>query len=892
MTPDMPLVGFYDYRLVALSVFIAILAAYAALDLAGRVATAQRGARLVWLCGGSFAMGSGIWAMHYVGMVAFRLPVPVTYDWPAVLLSLFAAILASGVALYTVSRPFVTVRLKVVGGIFMGCGIAAMHYIGMYAMRLPAMCVYSAGLVLISVVSAIVISVIALQQACLFRETRSSGGWRKCGSALLLGLAIPVMHYVGMAAVHFVPRYSEADRYAVSIGSIGLAGIVVVTLLILGFVFFSSMVDRKFLSQTQRLAEKELQLQTIFDNMTEGILVLDRNGKTVLMNNAALRLTNTPEGANAHAPVPDQFDLLLPTGEFLPMEQWPRARALRGEFAQGLELIYRRKSTGETSTREVTTAPVPGANGQFSQVIVTFRDVTHRKQMDETRTRLASIVESSEDAIIGKDDKGIVTSWNAAAEKIFGYTAAEMIGQPVMLLLPDDRQQEESEILARIKQGDTVEHIETIRKKKNGQFIHVSLTISPIRDANGRVIGASKIARNISERKQLENQLHQSQKMEAIGQLTGGIAHDFNNLLSVIVGNLGLIGRLASENEAIVTRVKTAQKAAARGADLTRRLLAFSRNVELKAVPTKLHHSVRNVMELARTVGPEIKITTHFDDSIPLVLVDPAGLENALLNLVVNARDAMPKGGTLTMSTRLNNLEENYPPVQAGELKAGRYACISVSDTGHGMSKETLERVFEPFFTTKPRGKGTGLGLAMVYGFARQSGGIVRIYSETGYGTTVSIQLPLAESGAQPLPAPVQGLPPAKLGGKVLVVDDELDVLEIAVVYLEEMGYTVYQASDGAGALEVLERQRNIDLMVTDIVMPGGINGAELAQKARELVPQIRVIYCSGFAADVLAERSMTLVHGPLLNKPYQQEEFEAIVRSTMTGAEAGIATA
>jgi len=277
---------------------------------------------------------------------------------------------------------------------------------------------------------------------------------------------------------------------------------------------------------------------------------------------------------------------------------------------------------------------------------------------------------------------------------------------------------------------------------------------------------------------------------------------------------------------------------------------------------------------------------------MPPVLVDAGGLENALLNLVVNARDAMPHGGTVTLSTQVSTLEEDYPAVLAGDLKAGRYAHISVSDTGHGMSKETLERAFEPFFTTKPRGKGTGLGLAMVYGFAKQSGGGVQIYSEPGYGATISIYLPLAESSVQPLRASLQGLTPAKLSAEVLVVDDEPDVLEIAVVYLKGMGYTVYQANDGVSGLVILKQQKNIDLLVTDLIMPGGINGAELAQMAREWLPHIRIVYCSGFEAEGLEERNMPLVHGPLLNKPYQQEEFEAMVRSAMTTPEVDVEAA
>jgi PAS domain S-box-containing protein len=490
----------------------------------------------------------------------------------------------------------------------------------------------------------------------------------------------------------------------------------------------------------------------------------------------------------------------------------------------------------------------------------------------------------SEDAIIGKSDTGVVTSWNQGAEKLFGYAATEMIGRSIKHLLPGDRQHEEEEILSQIRQGKSVDHFETVRVRKNGGLVHVSLTISPIRDAKGKIIGASKIVRNITGRKQMERQLQQSQKMEAIGQLTGGIAHDFNNLLGVIVGNLDLLERLIAGSEVALKRVQTAQKAAARGADLTRRLLAFCSSVELKPAPTELHQSVRNMIEMARALGPDIKIATHLDESMPLVLVDAGGLENALLNLAVNSRDAMPAGGTITITTKLSTFEESYPPVRTGEVTAGCYACISVSDTGCGMSKETLSRVFEPFFTTKPHGRGTGLGLAMVYGFVKQSGGTVSIYSEPGLGTTLTFYLPLAENISQSLPAIVPEVLPAKRSGKVLVVDDELDLLEIATIYLDEMGYTTYRAQDGVSALEVLEQQGDIDLIVTDIVMPGGMNGVELAQRARQLLPKVKLIYCSGFPADAMTERKLPVLDGRLLNKPYQRAAFGAMVSAAMEG--------
>jgi CheY-like chemotaxis protein len=252
------------------------------------------------------------------------------------------------------------------------------------------------------------------------------------------------------------------------------------------------------------------------------------------------------------------------------------------------------------------------------------------------------------------------------------------------------------------------------------------------------------------------------------------------------------------------------------------------------------------------------------------------------LNLVVNARDAMPNGGSLNITTESRNLEENYAPVQAGEMKAGRYASVSVSDSGHGMSREVLARALEPFFTTKERGKGSGLGLAMVYGFVKQSGGTIRIYSETGLGTTVTFYLPFAERRARLVSSSVEKTQPRSSTVSVLVVDDEIDLLEIAVAYLQDMGCSTFEAKDGASAFEIMMSHSEIELVVTDIVMPGGMNGVELVRKIRQFRPQIKIIYCSGFPAGALAERSMPLIDEPLLHKPYQRAEFDAIVRQTL----------
>jgi len=880
-----PLLGHYDYKLVAVSIFIAILASYAALDLAGRIFTARGVKRLAWLCGGAVAMGTGIWAMHYVGMEAFHLPVPVEYDWPTVLLSLEAAIGASGVALFVASRPTMGRYRALAGSIVMGSGIAAMHYIGMAAMRLPAMCVYNPALVLLSVVLAIVISFGALQLTFLVREQRDSWSVRKLVSAVTMGLAIPVMHYVGMAAVTFTPLAAiRGDiKYSIDVSDPGLASIVIVTLLVLVLAIVSAFINRHLMRQAQELRESRQQLQAIFDNMEDGIIVLDSNRNIVQVNPAACRLLGIENVRLSHPTTDALYEVLSPGGKYLATSDWPSALALRGQFLHYEEFEIRRKDTGKTVIVEISTTPIKDIAGVTGRIIVSYRNITERKEHLNTRARLAAIVDSSEDAIIGKDEFGLVRSWNAAAERIFGYAASEMIGESILRLVPSDREEEEREFLDRIKGGEVIDHIETMGKRKDGKLIHVSVTISPIRDADNRVIGASKTARDITARKQLEHQLFQSQKMEAIGQLTGGIAHDFNNLLGVIIGNLGLLERMLPEEKSL-KHIRTAQKAAWRGADLIRRLLTFSSNEGLKPCPTSLTDTIQNLIDLAsRAIGPEIAIQTRLDDSIPLIFVDSAGLETALLNLAVNARDAMPKGGTLTIATELKKLDERYPGVKTGELSPGYYACISMTDTGFGMSQETLARVFEPFFTTKAREKGTGLGLAMVYGFTRQSHGAVRIYSELDYGTTVALYLPLAGhiSTQQAVAMPATHRAEHR-DGTALVVDDNLDMLEIASTYLAEMGYVCLAAGDGVSALEVVSRTKNIDLIVTDVIMPGRMNGVELVQQIREIIPEIKVIYSSGFSADALAERSGTIVDGLLLHKPYQQTEFNAAVQHAM----------
>jgi len=642
-------------------------------------------------------------------------------------------------------------------------------------------------------------------------------------------------------------------------------------------------VRQRFHFLSWHLADTKLDLQMVLDNMIEGVVIIDRERNIILMNRLGSQFISIDEEPASYRLIEKQYDAFTSNGVLLPFDQWPSSRALRGDFVQNYKVRHRRKASGEMLSRIISTAPAPGPRGKAGQVIISYRDDTERHRVDEARTRLAAIVESSDDAIIGTDDAGLVTSWNKGAEKISGYTASEMIGQSVTHLLPSGDRKAAVEMLERALRGETIEHFDASSTTHDNRHIRVDISISPTRNSSGEIIGASIIGRDITQTRNLERQLQQAQKMEAIGRLTGGIAHDFNNLLGIVSGNLDLLEGLLVGDEPALQRTQAAQKAAARCADLTRRLLAFSSKENLIPVATPLEHSVHNALEIAiHALGPEIDISTNLATSLPPVFIDPAGLESALLNLMVNARDAMPNGGALKIATRPVLIDPTHPYVANGRLKTGSYALVSVSDNGHGMSKETLERVFEPFFTTKERGRGTGLGLAMVYGFARQSKGHVQLYSEPGHGTTVSLYLPFADGGAPTLFDPPTIQKPGRKGGKILLVDDEPDLLEIGSAFLKKLGYQTFTARDAAQALRLIEETPGIDIIATDIIMPGEANGVELVQRVLELRPNIRIIYTSGFPADALARKNFAVEDHILLNKPYRLIELATAIANAM----------
>jgi PAS domain S-box-containing protein len=670
---------------------------------------------------------------------------------------------------------------------------------------------------------------------------------------------------------------------------------------------------------------------------------------------------------------------------------------------RGEEFRFRTK-TGEIRYGQVSATRVT-INGRPCMLSVTH-DITDRKRAEAEVSQLALIVESSDDAIVGKSLDGKIVSWNAGAERIYGYSASEVLARPISVLIPPEQRDELPEILERLKRDERIQHYETVRVRKDGERINVSVSISPVKDAEGKVIGASAIARDVTERKHveaqlrkseaqfrslvhdapygifrvtldgqllhvnpalvmmlgydseeelmgrnmekdiyrdpqsrqrlirehahkddfrgveaewrrkdgkvitvkmtghpvlqkdnsvayfevfaediterrtLERQLFQSQKMEAIGRLAGGIAHDFNNLLSVILGHSDILEQQAGTNSRLGKSVEATRNAAERAAALTMQLLAFSRKQVIDPTVIDLNQSVSEIQKmLHRIIGEDIELTIRLQPGLGYVKADSGQLGQVLMNLAVNSRDAMPNGGKLAIETANVELDDTYVRQHLG-AKPGPFIMLAVSDTGIGMDSETLSHIFEPFFTTKEPGKGTGLGLSMVYGIIKQNNGYVMAYSEPGRGTTFKIYFPRTVESL-PVSRSVEKEIP---GGSetILVVEDELALRELTCVLLQEAGYTVLESAGVEDAIATAkDSQRKIDLLLTDIVMPR-LDGRELANQLVALRPSLKVLYMSGYTDDVIVHRGLLKQATVLVQKPFTKAKLLRKVRETL----------
>jgi PAS domain S-box-containing protein len=540
--------------------------------------------------------------------------------------------------------------------------------------------------------------------------------------------------------------------------------------------------------------------------------------------------------------------------------------------------------------------------GQLIGFAKVTRDMTERRQAQQeliaSEQRFRRLVESVVDyAIFQLDPNGIISTWNTGAARIKGYAADEIIGRHFRsFYTPEDVQAGVPEKALATARRDGKYEAEGWRVRKNGTRFWASVVIDAIRGDDGELIGFAKVTRDVTERmeaqrmlRQAQEQLAVSQKMEAIGQLSGGIAHDFNNLLMIVLGNLETIQRRTKDlgGSANVQRaLNNAMRGAQRAAALTARLLAFSRRQPLNPRPLDVNKFLTGLVEFVqRSLGELIEIEAVGAAGIWQIEIDAAHLESALVNLAINSRDAMPRGGKLTIEAANVFIDEEYCRVNP-ELSPGQFVTICVSDTGTGMSKDVLDRAFEPFFTTKDMGQGTGLGLSQVYGFVKQSGGHIKLYSEPGQGTTVKMYFPrLVGRGDEEDDELSEPVEVGEQGETILVVEDDDDVREYLLDALRDLKYHVISASNADGALNILKRAAvRVDLLLTDVIMPGA-NGRELGRRAQQLRPSLKILYMTGYSRNAVVHQGRLDDGVEFIQKPMTQADLSARVRQILDGS-------
>jgi len=1025
------LIPSYNTFLVVLSVVVAMLASFAALDLAGRVRSESGTTRLGWLAGAATVMGLGIWSMHFVGMLAFHLPVPIGYDVPLMLLSMVVAIAASLVALMVIGRPMATL---VSGGITMGGGIAGMHYIGMASMRVEASRSYSASMVAASVLIAMLASLAALWLAFKFRsdDTRR-GTLLKILSAVVMGFAISGMHYTGMAAARFSLRgaFASSGDYILASGQFGEA-VVAFAVLIIGIALVGAVVDRNMQAraaftrrlgeQASQLAKSEQQYRLLFDHNPNPMWVYDDSTRFFLaVNEAAIR---------RYGYTREEFLSMTRHDIRVADEARPLTSLAIGAEVGAANQSWNgrhRKKDGSIIDVAVTSHAIT-FDGHAACLALAL-DVTAGRRAEEQlrqsvqRTRL--ILDNALDAVITMHASGVISDWNAQAEKMFGWSRAEALGQQMSATIIPHRYRDRHEMGLKkfliTGEGPVLnKRIEISAIHRDGHEFPVELAISPakvgehwtfsafIRDlteqkkaeeavrlgeralqaserrliqilenvplgifvsdevgqivfANagaqkilgkgvvstvavgelaavyqtylagtdqlypaarmplvralngeaatvddmeihhgdqvislivkgapildeGRIVAAVVAFIDTTERRSLEAQIGQTSKMEAVGQLAGGVAHDFNNLLTVIMSyGAMLVERLGPGEDR--EDVQEIAAAADRAAGLTRQLLAFSRQQVMQPRVMDINDVIGGLEKmLHRLIGEDVELEITLDPGVEAINADPGQLEQVLMNLVVNARDAMPGGGRLSISTSNSELSAESA---AGTLNPpdGEYVMLAVSDSGCGMTRAIQQRIFDPFFTTKEQGRGTGLGLATVYGIVKQSGGEIYVYSEVDRGTTFKIYFPRFTLSTEERPQDVPSKELTRGSESILLVEDDSNLRALVARVLKSRGYQVYVADSGVQALVIASDPATLlDAVITDVVMPG-MNGRELVEKLLESRPGMGSLLMSGYTDDDVLRRGVLHGETAFLQKPFTPDQLARKVRAVLDGA-------
>jgi PAS domain S-box-containing protein len=746
----------HDPILVLLSFVIAMLASYATLDLTNSLMLARGRAQLAWLGVGALAMGTGIWSMHFIGMLAFHLPdMRISYELKLLIASIAIAVIASMLALFVFTRPRVSRARLLVAGLVMGVAISGMHYTGMAAMRVPARITWSAPLVVLSIVIAVAAAFVALNLAGRVRSNVGHPALLKGAGAAVMGVAIAGMHYTAMSAAHFSPAPLSITHETRLLATAPLAvAVIMSSIMILIVAIGASAASRIIMSRMlqlqrehelgQQLRQSEEYYRALIENASDLIIVMDARANPRYVSPSFWRtLGHRPE---------DVID-------------------------------------------------------------VNLFDLVHADDVGQVRAAFATLLEQP---------GGFTETTFRARHADGSWRTLRAVGQ------------------------NLIEH-QAVR-------------------------GIIVTAQDETERRRLEEQFRQSQKMEAVGRLAGGVAHDFNNLLTVIIGNTELLSM--DESEAQRALLQEIDEAAQRAAGLTRQLLAFSRRQVLQPNKLQLNDIVRSMHSMiVRLLGEHIEIVLKLSADLPVIRADSGQVEQALLNLAVNARDAMPDGGVLTISTGVVHREEAVDAMHE-EVPAGDYVCLEVADTGHGIEADIIGRVFEPFFTTKDLGKGTGLGLPTVYGIMKQSGGYVSVHTEAQQGASFILLFPALPHEQLDTVVMHKTNGAARGDATILLIEDETAVRSFAKRVLQQRGYQVIDAATGEEAIErAAGHDGPIHLIVSDVVLPG-MNGREVADRITLTRPGARVLFMSGYTEDEIIHRGVLSSGLSFLQKPFAPAEL------------------
>lgn len=643
--------------------------------------------------------------------------------------------------------------------------------------------------------------------------------------------------------------------------------------------------------QVQQTIPGADQFQLLIDGVIDyAIYMLTPDGHISTWNSGAQRI----KGYRADEVLCQHFSLFYTEEDRragLPEKSLARA-AREGRFETE---AWRVRKDGTRFWANVVVDAIKDADGRLVGYAKITRDITERRltqeALHESEQRFQLLVQGVTDyAIYMLAPDGTVTNWNSGAERIKGYSSADIVGQHFSRFYTDeDRAAGEPQRALDMALRDGRYERTGWRVRKDGTRFMANVTIQAVRDDSGKLVGFAKITRDITEQRQAEEMLEktraalfQSQKLEAVGKLTGGVAHDFNNVLQIIGGNLQLLQPWLAGNEQADRHLQLALEGVERASLLSTQLLAFARQQPLRPTVINPGRLVQGMMSLLRrALGDMVSVDTMIDGQLWNTCIDPHQLENLILNLAINSRDAMNGEGTLTIESGNVILDENYVAAEP-ELLPGQYVLLAVTDTGCGMPPEVLERAFEPFFTTKPHGQGTGLGLSMGYGFIKQSGGHIKIYSELGHGTTVKIYLPrsLDQEVEPDAPEPME---PVRGGSEtILVVEDDPKVQATVVELLSGLGYRVLRADNAHSALSIIKSGIGIDLLFTDVVMPGPLHSRELAQLAKQHLPQLAVLFTSGYTQNAIMQDGRLESGIELLSKPYRREELALKVRQLL----------